>query len=203
MTYFITIACRQVARRDDFQDGEGHSRLGPVPGQEIRRDLPDTALTALAQLRTAAIQSALAGASLLAAPPAAPAAVSEPAISEPADGIADLLFSPARAPPPPPPRLAQVRDHYSAQLVATDDIADDVTGSWDHILGPGARSPQISPPQIPKPTEQKEGGYQCESEYWHEEASQNAAGQSPLLTPVIHDEGTVYEHSIHCPGQGA
>ena len=30
----------QVARRDDFQDGEGHPRLGPVPGQEIRRDLP-------------------------------------------------------------------------------------------------------------------------------------------------------------------
>jgi len=96
--------------------------------------------------------------------------------------------------------LAQVRDHYPAQLVATDDIADDVAGSWDHILGLGARRLQISSPQIPEPTEQKEGGYQCESEYWHEEASQNAAGQSPLLAPVIHDEGTVYEHGVHCPG---
>jgi len=58
-----------------------------------------TALTALAQPRTAAIQAALAGADVL---PAAPPARRNPlpAVREPAASAADLLFYTGTAPPP-------------------------------------------------------------------------------------------------------
>jgi len=39
MTYFITVAGRRWPGRNYFQNREGRPRLGPVPGQDIRRDL--------------------------------------------------------------------------------------------------------------------------------------------------------------------
>ena len=100
MTYFITIAGRRWPVETTFKTGKDTLGWDQCQARKYDAICRHTALTALAQLRTAAIQSALAGASLPAAPPAAPAAVSEPAISEPADGIADLLFSTGDAPLP-------------------------------------------------------------------------------------------------------
>ena len=100
MTYFITIAGRRWPVEETFKTGKDTLGWDQSQARTFGAICRHTALTALAQLRTAAIQSALAGASLPAAPPAAPAAVSEPAISEPADGTADLLFSTGDAPLP-------------------------------------------------------------------------------------------------------
>ena len=100
MTYFITIAGRRWPVETTFKTGKDTLGWDQCQARTYDAICRHTALTALAQLRTAAIQSALAGASLPAAPPAAPAAVSEPAVSEPADGIADLLFSTGDAPLP-------------------------------------------------------------------------------------------------------
>ena len=88
-----------------------------------------TALTTLAQLRTAAIQAALAGADVLpAAPPAgrsAPAAVSEPAAS-----TADLLFCtgtaplPARGDQPCPPGIPPI-ELSAAETARIERLARD------------------------------------------------------------------------------
>ena len=99
MTYFITIAGRRWPVEITFKTGK--DTLGWDQCQARTRDAINrhTALTALAQLRTTAIQAALAGADVLpAAPPAGrdtPAAVSEPAAS-----TADLLFRTGTAPLP-------------------------------------------------------------------------------------------------------
>src|SRR6202043_323084 len=99
MTYFITIAGRRWPVEITFKTGK--DALGWDQSQARTYDAicRHTALTALAQLRTAAIQAALAGADVLrAAPPAvrnAPAAVSEPAAS-----AADLQIYTGTAPLP-------------------------------------------------------------------------------------------------------
>ena len=65
LAYVAIIPCDyQVTLPSGAQNGKGRARLGPVPGPHLGRDLPDTALAALAQLRTAAIRSALTGARL-------------------------------------------------------------------------------------------------------------------------------------------
>ena len=113
MTYFITIAGRRWPVEITFKTGK--DALGWDQSQARTYDAicRHTALTALAQLRTAAIQAALAGADVLpAAPPAvrnAPAAISEPAASA-ADlqiytGTAPL---PARAGQPCPPGIPPI-----------------------------------------------------------------------------------------------
>ena len=40
MTYFVTIAGRRWPVETTFKTGRGHPRLGPVPGQDLGRDLP-------------------------------------------------------------------------------------------------------------------------------------------------------------------
>jgi len=92
MTYFITIAGRRWPAEITFKTGK--DALGWDQSQARTWDAISrhTALTALAQLRTAAIQAALAGADVL---PAAPPAVSEPAVS-----AADLQIRTGTAPLP-------------------------------------------------------------------------------------------------------
>ncbi len=104
MTYFITIAGRRWPVEITFKTGKDALGWDQCQARTWDALCRHTALTALAQLRTAAIQAALAGADVLpAAPPAArnaPAAVSEPAVSEPAASAADLLFYTGTAPLP-------------------------------------------------------------------------------------------------------
>ena len=40
MTFFVTIAGRRWPCEETFKTGKGHARLGPVPGQDLGRDLP-------------------------------------------------------------------------------------------------------------------------------------------------------------------
>jgi SRSO17 transposase len=113
MTYFITIAGRRWPVETTFKMGK--DALGWDQSQARTWDAINrhTALTALAQLRTAAIQAALAGADVLpAAPPAgqdAPASVSDPAVS-----AADLQICtgdaplPARGGQPCPPDIPPI-----------------------------------------------------------------------------------------------
>ncbi len=83
ITYFITIAGRRWPVEITFKTGKDALGWDQCQARTWDALCRHTALTALAQLRTAAIQAALAGADVLpAAPPAArnaPAAVSEPA----------------------------------------------------------------------------------------------------------------------------
>ncbi len=100
MTYFITIAGRRwQAVEITFKTGKDTLGWDQCQARTWDAICRHTALTALAQLRTAAVQAALADADVLpAAPPAArnaPAAVSEPAAS-----AADLLFYTGTAPLP-------------------------------------------------------------------------------------------------------
>jgi SRSO17 transposase len=99
ITYFITIAGRRWPVEITFKTGKDALGWDQCQARTYHAICRHTALTALAQLRTAAIQAALAGADVLpAAPPAgrtAPAAASEPAAS-----TADLLFYTGTAPLP-------------------------------------------------------------------------------------------------------
>ena len=113
MTYFITIAGRRWPVEVTFRTAK--DALGWDQSQARTYDAicRHTALSALAQLRTAAIQAALAGADVLpAGPPAGPSAPA--AISEPAASTADLLFYtgtaplPARGGQPCPPRIPPI-----------------------------------------------------------------------------------------------
>jgi len=114
MTYFITIAGRRWPVETTFKTGK--DALGWDQSQARTWDAINrhTALTALAQLRTAAIQTALAGDGVLpAAPPASqdtPAPVSQPAISAPDlqiyTGDAPL---PARGGQPCPPGIPPIK----------------------------------------------------------------------------------------------
>jgi SRSO17 transposase len=99
MTYFITIAGRRWPVETTFRTGK--DALGWDQSQARTWDAINrhTALTALAQLRTAAIQAALAGAAAL--PEAAPAGQNAPAaVSEPAVSAADLQIYTGTAPLP-------------------------------------------------------------------------------------------------------
>ena len=86
LTYFITIAGRRWPVEITFKTGKDALGWDQCQARTWDALCRHTALTALAQLRTAAIQAALAGADVLpAAPPAArttPAAVSEPAVTD-------------------------------------------------------------------------------------------------------------------------
>ena len=99
MTCFITIAGRRWPVETTFKTGK--DTLGWDQSQARTWDAINrhTALTALAQLRTAAIQAALSGAGTL---PAAAAAGQNapPAVSEPADSAADLQIYTGTAPLP-------------------------------------------------------------------------------------------------------
>ena len=62
-----------LASRNNVQNREGRPRLGPVPGQDIRRDLPAHRADRPRPARTAAIQAALAGRATSSPPPRPPA----------------------------------------------------------------------------------------------------------------------------------
>ena len=99
LTYFITIAGRRWPVEITFKTGKDALGWDQCQARTWDALCRHTTLTALAQLRTAAIQAALAGADVLpAAPPAArttPAAVSEPAVTD-----ADLQIYTGTAPLP-------------------------------------------------------------------------------------------------------
>lgn len=99
ITYFITIAGRRWPVEITFKTGKDALGWDQSQARTYHAISRHTALTALAQLRTAAIQAALAGADVLpGVPPAghhAPAAVSEPAFS-----LADLQIYTGIAPLP-------------------------------------------------------------------------------------------------------
>lgn len=113
MTYFITIAGRRWPVETTFKTGK--DTLGWDQSQARTWDAINrhTALTALAQLRTTAIQAALAAAAAL--PQAAPAGQNAPAaVSEPAVSTADLQIYtgtaplPARGSQPCPPDIPPI-----------------------------------------------------------------------------------------------
>ena len=99
MTYFITIAGRRWPVEITFKTGKDALGWDQCQARTWDALCRHTALTALAQLRTAAVQAALAGADAL--PAAPPAARNAPAaVSEPAARVADLLFYTGTAPLP-------------------------------------------------------------------------------------------------------
>jgi len=112
LTYFITIAGRRWPVEITFKTGKDALGWDQCQARTWDALCRHTTLTALAQLRTAAIQAALAGADVLpAAPPAArtPAAVSEPAVTDTDlqiyTGTAPL---PARGRQPCPPGIPPI-----------------------------------------------------------------------------------------------
>ena len=115
--------------------------MGSVPGPQLERDLPHTALSALAQLRAAAIRSALDGSIDL---PAAGLGDDHDAHTTPGDDISDADLQiplgdapvPACAGQPCPPgiapirlsiaetiRLARLAADYAARLISRARIA--------------------------------------------------------------------------------
>ena len=123
MTYFITIAGRRWPVEITFKTGKDALGWDQSQARTWNAICRHTALTALAQLRTAAIQAALSSADVLpAAPPACqdtPVPVSEPAVSP-----ADLQIStgdaplPARGGQPCPPGIPPIRlsGHEAARI---------------------------------------------------------------------------------------
>ncbi len=129
MTYFITIAGRRWPVETTFKTGK--DALGWDQSQARTWDAISrhTALTALAQLRTAAIQSALAGAVTL--PAAAPAGQDTPQAADQATAsTADLLFYtgtaplPARGGQPCPPGIPPIA-LSAAETARIDRLARD------------------------------------------------------------------------------
>jgi SRSO17 transposase len=99
MTYFITIAGRRWPVEITFRTGKDALGWDQCQARTWDALCRHTALTALAQLRTAAIQAALAGADVF--PAAAPARQNAPApVSEPASSAADLQIYTGTAPLP-------------------------------------------------------------------------------------------------------
>ena len=102
-----------LALRGNVQNRKGHARLGPVPGAHLGRDLPDTALAALAQLRHAAIRNALCGDITL--PPPLPAGEEKEEEEKKKVSGADLGIPlgdapvPARPGQPCPPRIGAIK----------------------------------------------------------------------------------------------
>lgn len=114
LTYFITIAGRRWPVEITFKTGKdalGWDQCQARTWHAINRH---TALTALAQLRTAAIQAALAGGNILPAGPAAPQSTGELPVCEPPADSADLQFWTGTAPLPDhggrpcPPHIAPI-----------------------------------------------------------------------------------------------
>ena len=170
MTYFITIAGRRWPVETTFRTGKdafGWDQSQARTWDAINRH---TALTALAQLRTAAVRAALAGAAVLPAAQNTPAAVSEPAVS-PADlqiytGTAPLpvqgsqpcrLTSPrSGCPPPRPPASSASPATRNAGLLTTARLAFRLRWSaWRRRHRPApagtttAPASQHSPPDPP------------------------------------------------------
>ena len=144
MTCFITIAGRRWPAGTTFRTGK--DALGWDQCQARTRDAicRHTALTALARLRTAAIQAALAGAGVL--PAAPPAARSAPAaISEPAASAADLQIYtgtaplPARGGLPCPPGIPPI-ELSAAETSRIERLARDWTAG---ILSPARLAFQL------------------------------------------------------------
>ena len=113
MTYFITIAGRRWPVEVTFKTGKDALGWDQSQARTYHAICRHTALTALAQLRTAAIQAALAGADVL--PATAPAGQNAPAaVSEPTASAADLQIYtgtaplPARGGQPCPPDLPPI-----------------------------------------------------------------------------------------------
>jgi len=91
MTYFITIAGAPAGRqRENIQNGQGHSRLGSVPGAHLGDGIcPATPpWRPLAQLRCAAIRNALTGA-IQPAPRGPPASQPAPAMTTTIERLTD------------------------------------------------------------------------------------------------------------------
>src|SRR5205814_2265091 len=97
--------------------------------------------------------------------------------------------------------VAHVRDHYPAQLIAANDIPDDAPGCWHHFLWSIACRVQISPPQVPQPAKQEEGGHQGKREYRYQEAGYRATGQRPVIASVIERDRTTRKNRVNGPGQ--
>ena len=129
MTYFITIAGRRWPVEVTFKTGKDALGWDQCQARTWDAICRHTALTALAQLRTAAIQAALAGADVL---PAAPPAGRNPlpAVREPAASAADLLFCtgtaplPARGGQPCPPGIPPI-ELSAAETSRIDRLARD------------------------------------------------------------------------------
>ena len=114
LTYFITIAGRRWLVEITFKTGKdalGWDQCQARTWHAINRH---TALTALAQLRTAAIQAALTGTAVLPPAPAAPLPACEPVAGEPPADGPDLQFWTGTAPLPDhggqpcPPHIAPI-----------------------------------------------------------------------------------------------
>jgi len=129
MTYFITIAGRRWPVETTFRTGKDALGWDQSQARTWNAICRHTALTALAQLRTAAIQAALAGADVLPAAPAAsqdaPGTPDETTVN-PADlqiytGTAPL---PARGGQPCPPGIPPIR-LSAAETSRIDRLARD------------------------------------------------------------------------------
>ena len=99
MTYFVTIAGRRWPVETTFRTGKDTLGLDQSQARTFDAICRHTALTALAQLRTAAVRSALTGAITLPAVPA-PAENTEAAATGTTVSDTDLQFYPGGAPLP-------------------------------------------------------------------------------------------------------
>jgi SRSO17 transposase len=113
MTYFITIAGRRWSVETTFRTGKDAFGWDQSQARTYHAICRHTALTALAQLRTAAIRAGLTGAAALPAAPPASGNIST-AVSKPAVSAADLqLYTgtaplPARGGQPCPPDIPPI-----------------------------------------------------------------------------------------------
>jgi len=130
LTYFITIAGRRWPVEITFKTGKdalGWDQCQARTWHAINRH---TALTALAQLRTAAIQAALTGTAVLPPAPAARPPACEPVADEPPADGADLQFWTGTAPLPDlggrpcPPRIPPI-ELSAAETARIDRLARD------------------------------------------------------------------------------
>ena len=114
LTYFITIAGRRWPVEITFKTGKDALGWDQCQARTWHAICRHTALTALAQLRTAAVQAALAGGNILPAGPGAPQATGELPVCEPPADSADLRFWTGTAPLPDhggqpcPPHIAPI-----------------------------------------------------------------------------------------------
>jgi hypothetical protein len=139
MTYFITIAGRRWPVETTFRTGKDAFGWDQSQARTFDAICRHTVLTALAQLRTAAVQSALAGAPVLpAAPTAGPdtAGHEEETTADPADlqiWIGDAPL-PAAGRQPCPPGIPPIRlSHAETGLIAR------LARAWRHGLITAAR----------------------------------------------------------------
>jgi SRSO17 transposase len=130
LTYFITIAGRRWPVEITFKTGKDALGWDQCQARTWHAICRHTALTALAQLRTAAIQSALAATAVLPAAPAVTQAPCEVPVSEPPADDADLQFwtgtapLPVRGGEPCPPGIAPIA-LSAAETTRIDRLARD------------------------------------------------------------------------------